>query len=97
MLGSCNRVLKKKVCFNTFIFHQSGNGDSNECIKGFYVSKEREEGCSTTAVPETYCEEKIEARVLGGFQPMDGGPYGVSFLVQKKITLNFSLPLSYFS
>ena len=51
----------------------------------FPPPEEREEGCSTTAVPETYCEEKIEAWVLGGLQPMDGGPYGVSFLCKKKL------------
>ena len=49
----------------------------------FPPPEEREEGCSTMTVPETYCEEKIEAQVLGGLQPMDGGPYGVSFFAKK--------------
>lgn len=49
----------------------------------FPPPEEREAGCSTMTVPEAYCEEKIEAQVLGGLQPMDGGPYGVSFFWQK--------------
>ena len=62
----------------------------------FPPPEEREAGCSTMTVPEAYCEEKIEAQVLGGLQPMDGGPYGVSFFLAKIKFISLFLTVSYF-
>ena len=59
----------------------------------FPPPEEREEGCSTAVVPEAFCEEAIEACALAGLQPMDGGPYWVSF-AQIALSLSLSLPFS---